>query len=185
MSENVFLISGRPGSGKTTLVRRIVESLAVRAGGFYTQETRGADGRRTGFEIVTLQGARAPLAGVDIRSPYRVGKYGVNLHGIDEVAAPAIRKASEECDLVVIDEIGKMELYSQAFRDAAMAAVGSGKPVLGTIMLASHPWADAVRTRANVRVFLIDPSSRHSAAGLILERLRWLLSQPASGGGMS
>lgn len=175
MSENVFLISGRPGSGKTSLVRRIVESLGVRAGGFYTEETRGASGRRTGFEIVTFLGTRAPLAGVDIRSPYRVGKYGVNLKAIDEVAAPAVRNALEDCDLVVIDEIGKMELYSQAFRDAVTDAVESGKPVLGTVMLGSHPWADSVRSRADVRVFLIDPSSRDSVARLVRERLRPLI----------
>ncbi|MDI6857684.1 MAG: NTPase [Dehalococcoidia bacterium] len=172
MNENVFLISGRPGSGKTTVVRRIVEALAVRAGGFYTQETRGTDGRRTGFEIVTLQGTRAPLAGVHIRSPYRVGKYGVNLRGIDEVAVPAIHDAVKDCDLILIDEIGRMELYSQDFRDAVTDAIESGKPVLGTIMLAAHPWADAVRSRADVHVFPIDPSSRDSVARLVLDRLR-------------
>lgn len=179
MSENVLLISGRPGSGKTTVVRRIVESLAARAGGFYTQETRGADGRRTGFEIVTLRGTRAPLAGVDIRSPYRVGKYGVNLQGIDEVAAPAVRDAIKDRDLIVVDEIGKMELYSQDFRDAVTNAIESGKPVLGTIMLASHPWADAIRSRADVCVFLLDTSSRDSVARLVLERLRPLFHKPA------
>lgn len=181
MSENVFLVSGRPGSGKTTVVRRIVGLLSVRAGGFYTEEVRGADGRRVGFEIVTLQGSRAVLAHVDVRSPYRVGRYGVSLQNIDETAVPAVREAMQSCDLTVIDEIGKMELYSEAFRKAVTAAVESERPVLGTIMLASHPWADAVRSRPNVRVFLIDPTSRDSAAGLILERLRSCLDKPHTG----
>jgi nucleoside-triphosphatase len=179
MSEKVFLISGRPGCGKTTLIRRVIDSLDVRAGGFYTEEIRGPDGRRLGFEIVTLQGERAVLAHVDTRSPYRVGKYGVNLQGIDETGVPAIRDAVKSCDLVVVDEIGKMELYSQPFREAVTAAIESGRPVLGTVMLASHPWADAVRSRPGVRVLLIDPATRDSVARLLLERLRARLKPSA------
>jgi nucleoside-triphosphatase len=181
MSESVFLISGRPGSGKTTVVRRIVGLLAVSAGGFYTEEVRGADGRRAGFEIVTLQGSRAVLAHVDVRSPYRVGRYGVSLQNIDETAVPAVHDAMESCDLAVIDEIGKMELCSRAFREAVTAAIESGKPVLGTIMLAAHPFADAIRSRPDVRVFLIDPGNRDRIAGVVLERLRLLLNKPIFG----
>lgn len=155
-----ILLTGRPGCGKTTLIRQVIASLGVDAGGFYTQEIRGPEGRRRGFQIVTLDGRTATLSSVDVASRYRVGRYGVDLASIERVAVPAIREAVQRRDLVVVDEIGKMELFSQAFRQAVMEALESGCCLLGTILLGSHPFADAIKARPDVEVIELSEGNR-------------------------
>ncbi len=105
------LLTGPPGIGKTTVVERILARLKVDAGGFLTREMREG-GRRTGFEIVTLDGKRGILATVKGRSRYRVGRYRVNVEELERVALPALERARRDCELMVIDEIGTMELFS-------------------------------------------------------------------------
>ncbi len=112
-----LLLTGAPGTGKTTIIREAIHATKEKPGGFYTQEIREG-GARLGFEIVTLDGSRAVLAHVDIRGPQRVGKYGVDVACLDRVAIPTMRRAIQECSIVVVDEIGKMELLSSSFRDA-------------------------------------------------------------------
>src|SRR6266536_4504018 len=109
-----ILVTGPPGIGKTTLVRRVVERLhGKRLTGFYTEELRGRGGR-TGFRIVTLDGREARLA--------TVGGGGAD-RGWG--GTPWTWRRSRRCarccgpgpgvDAVVIDEIGKMECLSEAF----------------------------------------------------------------------
>ncbi|MGQ9572007.1 MAG: NTPase [Dehalococcoidia bacterium] len=173
-SKTAFLLTGRPGCGKTTLIRRLIEGLGVAAGGFYTEEIRRG-GRREGFALVTLDGQTATLASVHTASRHKVSKYGVNMEAIDEVGVPAIERATAGAALVVIDEIGKMELFSNRFRQAVLAALESGKPVLGSIMLAPHPWADAIKARPEVEVILLTETNRSQVQGDLLARLReWL-----------
>ena len=105
--------------------------------------------------MVTLDGENVILAHVSIRSPYRVGKYGIDVAGLERLGIPAIRRAISQCELVVIDEIGKMELFSAGFRDAVSEAIGSGQRVLGTIMLRSHPWADAIKQQPQVNLITV------------------------------
>jgi nucleoside-triphosphatase len=83
-----LLVTGRPGSGKTSLVRRALEDVRPAPSGFYTR--RAADGRRTGFEVVTLEGNAAILAGVRIKGRYRVGRYGVDNDALERPGVPAI-----------------------------------------------------------------------------------------------
>jgi nucleoside-triphosphatase len=160
VNTNVILLTGHPGCGKTTLVRRVVEALGLKAGGFYTEEMRAADGRRTGFEIVTLDGQRGILAATGLRSRYRVGRYGVDVEGIDALAVPAIERSLERCELTVIDEIGKMELYSELFRSSVVTALTSGKCILATIMRGPHPFADTVRALPAVGLIEVTPANR-------------------------
>lgn len=141
-----------------------------RAGGFYTEEIR-VQGVREGFRLVTLDGQSAILAHVNIRGTHRVSKYGVDLDALDRVGVSALRRAAEQCELVVIDEIGKMELFSASFREAVLQVIDGGKRVLGTIMLSSHPWADAVKRQPQVNLLTI---TRDNHQPVLEELLRWL-----------
>jgi nucleoside-triphosphatase len=170
--KKAYLLSGQPGSGKTTIIKEVLSKVGKSAGGFYTEEIRN-QGIRQGFRIITLDGKSATLAHSGISSPYRVSKYGVDISSMEEVAIPAVREAICNRDIVVIDEIGKMELFSYSFRDAVIEALESEKRVLGTIMLASHPWADVVKRRAEVEVISV---TRLNRSEVVDQVLGWLES---------
>jgi nucleoside-triphosphatase len=170
--KQALLLTGVPGSGKTSLLKEVLAQVPASAGGFYTEEIR-INGVRHGFKIVTLDGQSATLAHVDTKSPYRVSKYGVDLAALEQVAVLAIRKAIQECDVVVIDEIGKMELFSPSFREAVLEAIASGKRVLGTIMLKPHPWADKIKQHPRVNVV---PVTRTNRSQVVSQVLLWLKS---------
>ena len=168
--KQVYLLTGAPGTGKTSLIRQVVARMQGRAGGFYTEEIR-TRGTRQGFRLVTLDGQDAVLAHVNTVSRYRVGKYGVDVDSLERVGVPALRKAAQQCDLVVIDEIGKMELFSPSFREAVSEVIDSGKRVLGTIMLKPHPWADAIKCRPQVNLIVVTRANYHQ---VLRELLHWL-----------
>ncbi|KKM17580.1 hypothetical protein LCGC14_1674370 [marine sediment metagenome] len=144
------------------------------AAGFYTEEIRSA-GRREGFALVTLDGRRTTLASVRIRSPHRVSRYGVDVEALEAVGVAALEATGEAAKLVVIDEIGKMELFSSRFREAVLRALESGRPVLASIMLPSHPFADALKARPDVRLIHLTPESRERALGEVVAALRAML----------
>ncbi len=168
--KQVYLLTGRPGTGKTSLIKQAMAGMKDRAGGFYTEEIR-SHGVRQGFRLVTLDGQSTILAHVDIRSPYRVSKYGVDTGSLDRVGVVALRQAAEECDLVIIDEIGKMELFSVDFRKTVLQIIDSGKRVLGTIMLNPNPWADAIKCHHQVNLIEVTRANHQE----VLDNLRhWL-----------
>ena len=168
--KQVYLLTGRPGTGKTSLIKQVVAQMKGKAGGFYTEEIRSR-GIREGFRLVTLDGEEAILAHVNIHSPYRVSKYGVDIDSLDRVGVPALHKAAQQCDLVVIDEIGKMELFSAKFREAVSQMIGSEKRILGTIMLNPNPWADAIKHQPRVNLITV---TRDNYRQVLEELLYWL-----------
>ena len=141
-----------------------------KTGGFYTEEIR-TQGVREGFRLITLEGEEVILAHVSIHSPYRVSRYGVDIAGLERVGVPALHKAAQECDLVVIDEIGKMELFSAKFREAVSRVIDSGKRVLGTVMLNPNPWADAIKRQPQVNLITV---TRANCQQVLVELLHWL-----------
>ena len=169
----VYLLTGRPGCGKTSLIKQAVAELKVRAGGFYTEEIRG-QGARLGFRLITLDGQQAVLAHTDIQSRYRVSKYGVDIDSLERVGVPALQKAAGQDELVVIDEIGKMELFSARFREAVLTIINSDKRVLGTIMLNPNPWADSLKRLSQVRLITVRRDNSHQ---VLQELRRWLGKQ--------
>ena len=168
--KRVYLLTGRPGTGKSSLIKQVVAVVGGKAGGFYTEEVRSR-GVRQGFRLVTLDGQSAILAHVDFQSPYRVSKYGVDTGSLDRVGVAALRRAAEGCALVIIDEIGKMELFSAHFRETVLQIIDSGQPVLGTIMLNPHPWADAIKRRPQVNLLTV---TRTNHPQVREELQRWL-----------
>ena len=172
---HALFLTGRPGVGKTTVIRTVVARFPGHAGGFYTEEIREG-GRRTGFCLVTLDGPKGILASVNISGPVRVGKYGVHLHDLEQVGVQALWRAVQQpaVAVVVIDEIGKMELVSPAFREAVLAALDGPKVVLATVMARSHPWVDKLKGRDDVALVEVTLANRQA----LPEHILGWLSQP-------
>ncbi len=126
---------------------------------------------RKGFEIITLGGERGILAHVDIRSSQRVGKYGVDLQALDRLVVPAIQGAVDRQALVVIDEIGPMEIRSTRFRESVNHALRSDVKVLGTIAHRSSPFTDEIKRMPDVSVIEVNQVNRQELPERILKRL--------------
>jgi nucleoside-triphosphatase len=128
-----------------------MNELALPAGGFYTEEMRDR-GARVGFKLVTLDGKEAVFAHVDFKAPERVGKYGLDLSALEAVGVEALCAAVHAGQLVVIDEIGPMEIRSAIFRDVVNEAFETRVPILATITVRSFPFTDALKKRPDVSV---------------------------------
>ena len=174
--KTVLLLTGKPGTGKTALIKEVLSKAKVKAGGFYTEEIR-IGGVRQGFRIVTLGGDEAILAHVSISSPYRVSKYKVDIATLDRIGVFALRQALKESDLIVIDEIGKMELLSSQFKEVVSQVVDSGKKVLGTIMLVPHPFANEIKSHPRVRTLTVTRENHNKVLEDILD---WLTASVES-----
>lgn len=165
-------ITGAPGSGKSTLCKRLIEALpTVKIGGILTQDIR--EGReRVGFEIVDIAtGERGLLAHRQLKSGPRVGRYHVNLTDTERIAVPALQHALCEAQLIIIDEIAPMELHSARFVEAVTDVLGSSKDLLVTFKERyEHPLIARIRTEFSV--FTITPSTRESLFQELLTQLQ-------------
>lgn len=142
-----ILLTGKPASGKTTLLKSLLLQLPGKIG-FFTEEVREKE--RLGFKVVTLEGKEAIFAHRDFKSPYKVSAYGVDLMVFNTLVLKELRRALDEpCNFVVIDELGKMELFSEEFK-AICLKILERKRVFGTISLLKDPFLDAIRKRKDV-----------------------------------
>lgn len=161
-----FLLTGEPRVGKTTTVKKVLDSLDnVRCCGFYTQEIR-VNGEREGFNIITLSGQTGIMARKSLKgqTDLHVSSYGVSLDFLENVALPAMGEDLEKSELVVIDEIGPMQILSSKFRTFVLDLLTSSKIIFGTIYMKNYEWLDDIKRLANVRLFQITPDNRDSMA---------------------
>lgn len=175
-----MLLVGRPGVGKTTVVKAVAEWLGERAGGFYTEEIRGPGGRQ-GFRLVTLDGREVVMAHVNLRGKGRprVGRYGVDVGAIERVGVAALQRAMCEGRTVVVDEIGKMELFCGPFKEVVLRAVSGPCTVVATVMAKPNPWVDSLKALPSVVLWQVTVENRERLARLVL---RWLGEEtPAPG----
>jgi nucleoside-triphosphatase len=157
-----LLLEGRPGIGKTTVARRLLVVLrdaGIPLGGFVTDEIRSG-GRREGFAVRTVDGQRDILAHLELPGPPRVGRYGVDLPAFERVALPAMAAPQPVGVVVVVDELGKMELASAAFRDAMSDLLDRDVAVVATVHVHRHPFTDALKRRPDLRVIRVTERSR-------------------------
>jgi nucleoside-triphosphatase len=172
-----LLITGPPGVGKTTLLTSVLANLPPEAAsGFVTRELR-QDGQRVGFVVETLAGASGLLAHVDARSPYRVGRYRVDVAAFEALVLPAIDPAHVSAPLIVIDEIGKMECFSARFRKLVMAAIASDRVVLATIALRGDRFIEGLKAGPGVTILHITHTNRDTTTGQVASWAREVLAR--------
>jgi nucleoside-triphosphatase len=165
-----ILLTGPPQCGKTTVVQKVAARWPGQAAGFYTREVRER-GSRVGFEIVTLAGESALLSHVDFPGPYRVGKYGVNLENFHRVALPAL-EAGPGVDLIVVDEVGKMECLSGRFVAALEGLWWQRLPLLVTVAEKGGGYIGAIKENPGKILLTVTPANRDDLPTRILELLR-------------
>lgn len=163
-----LILSGTPGIGKTTLIKAVIKELGDQAGGFFSEEILGPGGRK-GYKLVTLDGQWGIMAHADFKSKSNFGRFGVETHIIDRLGAGAINAALTDKPIVVIDEIGKITMFSSQFQSAAVKAVGSPKVVLATAMSDNHPWLMALKAFPGVTVWEVTKKNRTALVKQVLE----------------
>jgi nucleoside-triphosphatase len=167
-----ILLEGRPGVGKTTVTDRLADLLRARdvpVRGFVTRELR-EHGRRVGFALETLDGASGILAHVELPGPPRVGRYGVDQEALERLAVPVIGQASRS-EVVLVDEIGRMELASEAFRDAVTDLFERPVSVVATVMSKRHPFADELKNRPDVDRVAVTAANRDALPEELVRRV--------------
>ncbi len=166
-----ILLTGLPGCGKTTAVVRIIENFdSKKISGFYTQEIRRG-GNREGFGWKCLDGREGTLAHINFKSQARVGRYGVDVAGFEKSVVPVLEADTE---LIVIDEIGKMECFSEKFVAVVRKLFESDKAVLATIALKGEGLISEVKEFANVKIFNLSKQNRDEMVAEI-SQLLWFL----------
>ena len=166
-----ILITGLPGSGKTTVFRRLVGELRhLNPIGFFTAEIRKG-GRRKGFSLSSLDGRTGILAHVDFRTGYQVGRYGVDVAGFEDFIEP-LPVLAPETGLVMIDEIGKMECLSARFTKIISDILNSEKPLIATIAKKGSGLIAKLKKRSDVQLFTLTRENQEE----IVERISSILS---------
>ena len=176
---STLILTGRPAVGKTTLIKSVVKQLEGQAGGFYSEEIFGPGGRK-GFRLITLDGQSGVMAHVDINSRSRIGRYGVDVAVIDRIGVAAIRDAIEHKPIVVIDEIGKMEMFSPQFQAIVLKAVSSPKIVIAAAMIDNPPWVAALKALPNVTVWEVTKENRSEKVEQVLKWINSAASRKSS-----
>ncbi|MBF0558561.1 MAG: AAA family ATPase [Nitrospirae bacterium] len=170
MKKNIFL-TGAPSSGKTTVIKKVIKALTVPAAGFYTEEER-KDGKRVGFVMHSLDGHKGYLAHQDIQSVH-IRRYGVSIENIESIAVPSITPVAGK--IIILDEIGKMECFSEIFKQAALKALDSPCIVIGTITLGGDEFIAAVKARDDIEILEVTPDNRDALPQMIVRKIEELL----------
>lgn len=167
---HVLLLTGVPGVGKTTVMRRVAEGLGEhRSAGFLTDEIR-VDGERRGFRLVTLDGREWVMAHVELLKHARVGRYGVDIAALDAAAAVALA-LRPGIEVYLVDEIGKMECHSPRFVSAMQDLLDSDRIVIATITRHGEGFIGAVKARPDCVLWEV---TRENRDRLPAQVLAWL-----------
>jgi nucleoside-triphosphatase len=165
-----LLVTGTPGVGKTTVLRRLAERLRpATLGGFYTEEIR-QHGERRGFRLVTFDGTERVIAHVDFPRARQVGKYGVDVAALDELAE-ALLAPRPGIALYLVDEIGRMECLSERFVAAMRRLLDSRNRVVATIAQRGEGFIAEVKRRPDCELWTVTRGNRDALPQQLLERL--------------
>lgn len=171
-----YLVMGKPRIGKTTVIKSIVHEVGrERCGGFYTEEIHGEEDtpdKRMGFRLVTLDGQEGILAHVAFENLLHLGRYGINLDCLEAAGLAAIERARASKQLIVIDELGPIQAYSEPFKKTIVHLFHDAYPLLGTIALEAHPWLDVIKQQKNIELYELTRSNQRDIMNKVIKALR-------------
>jgi len=170
---NNVLLTGAPSSGKTTVIKEIIKSLNHPANGFYTEEER-VDGKRVGFLMKTLDGRSGYLAHQNIKSDFHIRRYGISIENIEKIAIPSITPV--ENNIIILDEIGKMECFSLAFKQATTNAIDAPNIVIGTITLGGDDFIQEIKKRQDMEISEVTVENRDLLPDIMLKKIPTMLN---------
>jgi len=166
-----ILITGLPGVGKTTIIKKIAESLiekGFKIKGFYTSEIRKGD-KRVGFKIVDFKGREEIFSHISFKSRYKVGKYKVKVEALEKFLKEMIPYSSDE--IIIIDEIGKMECFSKLFKEIVTELLNSKNIFIGTIALKGGGFIEEVKNSHKIKLYHVTKENRDNIPELILKEI--------------
>ncbi len=175
---HILLLTGPPGVGKTTALRRVAAGLQGRAiSGFYTEELREG-GQRRGFRAVTFDGRQATMAHVKIAGRARVSKYGVDVGIVDALAGSTLG-LDRGAEVYLVDEIGKMECLSPCFVAAMRALLDARRPTVATVALRGSGLIAEVKRRPDAECWSLSRANRDEIPP---RALAWLAAREKEAG---
>ena len=168
---NNILLEGDPGIGKTTLILKIAELLTkYRIGGFFTREIR-EHGYRVGFRIESFSGKSGILSHIKFSAGPQVGKYRVNIPEFEQIAVNELETALTTASIILIDEIGKMELFSERFKEILPRCFDSKKILIASVLSRSFPFVDHLKIRSDVKLVKVTSQNRHNLAVILASEI--------------
>ncbi|MGC9781005.1 MAG: NTPase [Candidatus Heimdallarchaeota archaeon] len=164
-----ILVTGFPRIGKTTLIKELLKKTTKKYAGFYTEEIKNQNERRSGFKVVALSSnEEGILAHVNTKSNMRVGKYGVDLKDFESIIIPEMEKDSE---LLVIDEIGKMELFSKKFKDQLLKCLEKGNVIATITKKGGGMFVENIKNREDVELIMLTIENRNLMVDELLKKI--------------
>ncbi|XP_073843494.1 cancer-related nucleoside-triphosphatase homolog [Musca autumnalis] len=182
---SIVLLSGLPGVGKTTLIRKVCQELLekhnINCDGFYTEEVRDSNRQRIGFDVITItdnKSSKLARTDANIKCPF-VGKYAVFVKEFEDLALPLLRQ-SKTLQLLVMDEIGKMELKSKRFESAVYNCVEVGATIFATVpfeMRQPLPLVEKLKTHPKAKTIVVTKENRNHLQNEIVDILLKMISK--------
>lgn len=168
-AKHAFLLTGEPRIGKTTMIKQLINAIGPDlCGGFYTEEITNSSGR-VGFKCVSVCGESVEIAHVENPSSTRIGRYGMDVEAFEDFAVKILEDALSSKKIIVIDEIGFMQMLSSSFQKIVQEIITGSRIVLGTIPLESHPVIDIIKYRKEVRILSMNAFNRDTISETLLK----------------
>lgn len=172
---NILLLSGEPRVGKTTALKKIIEMIGKdNCIGFYTEEICD-ELDRIGFDCVSLDGTRIRIADINLNSDTKIGRYGIDIVAFENFIMQIISNSFSSNKIIVIDEIGPMQLLSTKFKEQLNNILNGSNYVIGTIFYKEHPDIDEIKRIPGIKIYALTKDNRNGVLEKIFHEIKGLI----------